>query len=93
MRCEFVNERTQINVEVRVMPLYWLCYRRNNQISVVIEPGASIIHARLRSAIDGLDEGEFTESHELDGKWKVPKEMVGRGLSQAEARRLLAKLE
>jgi hypothetical protein len=23
------------------MPLYWLCYRHNNQISVVIEPGAS----------------------------------------------------
>jgi hypothetical protein len=29
-----------------MMPLYWLCYRHNNQISVVIEPGASIIHAR-----------------------------------------------
>jgi hypothetical protein len=27
------------------MPLYWLCYRHNNQISVVIEPGASIILA------------------------------------------------
>jgi hypothetical protein len=40
MRCEFVNERTQVNVEVRVMPLYWLVYRHNNQISVVIEPGA-----------------------------------------------------
>src|SRR5262249_18576689 len=32
------------------MPLYWLCYRHNNQISVVIEPGASLIHAgRSRS--------------------------------------------
>jgi hypothetical protein len=28
------------------MPLYWLCYRHNNQITVVIEPGASLIHAR-----------------------------------------------
>jgi len=37
------------------MPLYWLCYRHNNQISVVIEPGASIIHARLRASLDGLD--------------------------------------
>src|SRR5262249_22160332 len=26
------------------MPLYWLCYHHHNQISVVIEPGASIIH-------------------------------------------------
>ena len=32
------------------MPLYWLCYHHNNQISVVIEPGASIIHARMRAA-------------------------------------------
>src|SRR5262249_18524124 len=30
------------------MPLYWLCYRHDNQISVVIEPGASLIHARLQ---------------------------------------------
>src|SRR5215475_10122665 len=50
------------------MPLCWLCYCHHNQISVVIEPGASPIHARLRSAIDGLDEGEFTEGHELDRK-------------------------
>jgi hypothetical protein len=75
------------------MPLYWLCYRHNNQISVVIEPGASLIHARIRASLDGLDEGEFTEGHELDRKWKVPKEMAGRRLSQQEAKRLLAKLE
>src|SRR6516164_1846743 len=50
------------------MPLYWLCYRHNNQISVVIEPGASLVHARLRSALDGLDEGDFTEGHELPGE-------------------------
>src|SRR5215472_13565615 len=41
------------------MPLYWLCYRHNNQISVVIEPGASIIHARLRASLDGLDAGRL----------------------------------
>ena len=91
MRCEFVNERTQVNVEVRVMPLYWLCYRHNNQISVVIEPGASLIHAKMRSAIDRLADGEFTEGHELDRKWKVPKEMIGRRLSQEEAKRLLVR--
>src|SRR5262245_28907495 len=29
------------------MPLYWLCYRHNNQISVVIEPGAlRMLHRR-----------------------------------------------
>jgi hypothetical protein len=51
------------------MPLYWLCYRHHNQISVVIEPGASLIHARLRAS---LDQDEFTEGHELDRKWQVP---------------------
>jgi hypothetical protein len=49
-----------------LMPLYWLCYRHSNQICVVIEPGASLIHARMRAAIGRLDEGEFTEGHELD---------------------------
>jgi hypothetical protein len=73
------------------MPLYWLVYRHNNSISVVIEPAHSLIHARLRASLDGLDEGEFTEGHELPGKWKVTKEMIGRRLSQAEAKRLLTK--
>ena len=75
------------------MPLYWLVYRHNNQIAVVIEPGASLVHARLRASLAGLDEGEFTEGHELPGKWKVAKEMVGRRLSQEEAKRLLARFE
>jgi len=73
--------------------LYWLCYRHNNQVSVVIEPGASLVHARMRASLDGLDEGEFTEGHELDRKWRVPKEMVGRRLSQEEAKRLLANFD
>jgi len=72
------------------MPLYWLVYRHNNQISVVIEPGASLIYARMRAALAELDEGEFTEGHELPGKWKVAKQMIGRRLSQEEAKRLLA---
>jgi hypothetical protein len=71
------------------MSFYWLCYRHNNSIFVVIEPAASLVHARLRASLDGLDEGEFTEGHELDRKWKVAKEMMGRRLSQ----RLLAKFE
>jgi hypothetical protein len=75
------------------MVLYWLVYRYNNQIAVVIEPGASLIHARMRSALTGLDQGDFTEGHELDRKWKVAKEMIGRRLSQEEAKRLLAKFE
>jgi hypothetical protein len=66
-----MNERTQVNVEIRIMPPYWLCYRHNNHISVVIEPGASIVHARMRAALANLDQGDFTEGHELPGKWKT----------------------
>jgi hypothetical protein len=40
-----------------------------------------------------LDKGDFTEGHELDRKWRVPKEMIGRRLTQAEAKRLLARFE
>jgi len=46
------------------MPLYWLCYRHNNSIVVVIEPAHSLIYARLRAS---LDESEFTE----DPKWRT----------------------
>ena len=73
------------------MPLYWLVYRHNNQVCIVIEPGASPIHARLRAGLDGLDQGEFTDGHELDRKWQVPKAMIGRRLSQTEAKRLLVR--
>ena len=47
----------------------------------------------MRSALAELDQGEFTEGHVLPGKGKVAKEMVGRRLSQEEAKKLLAKLE
>jgi hypothetical protein len=45
----------------------------------------------MRAALSGLDEGKFTEGHELDRKWQVSKEMIGRRLSQTEAKRLLAR--
>ena len=46
-----------------------------------------------RPSLDGLDQGEFTEGHELDGKTEkqVPKAMIGKRLTQEEAKRLLAK--
>jgi hypothetical protein len=77
------------------MPLYWLCYRHKDQVSVVIEPAPSLIDARMRAALAGLDEGEFTEGHELDRKTEkqVPKAMIGSRLSQEEAKRLLARFE
>jgi hypothetical protein len=48
----------------------------------------------MRAAIAGLDEGTFTEGHELERKTErqVPKAMIGRRLSQ-KAKRLLAKFD
>jgi hypothetical protein len=48
----------------------------------------------MRASLDGLDEGTFTEGHELGRKTEkqVPKAMIGQRLSQQEAKRLLAKL-
>jgi len=68
------------------MPLYWLVYRHNNQISVVIEPGASPVHARM-------DDGDFTEGHELDRKWKVAKRQTADNVSPANYRIFLALLQ
>jgi hypothetical protein len=45
----------------------------------------------MRASLDELDEGDFTEGHELDRKWKVAKQVIGRRLTQAEAKKLLAK--
>jgi hypothetical protein len=35
----------------------------------------------MRAALTNLAEGEFTEGHELDRKWRVPKEMIGRAFA------------
>ena len=48
---------------------------------------------RAFHALANLDQGDFTEAHELDRKWRVPQGMIGRRLSQEEAKRLLAKFE
>jgi hypothetical protein len=40
-----------------------------------------------------LDNGNFIEGHELPGKWKVAKAMIGRRLSQEEARNTNPQIE
>jgi len=51
----------------------------------------ALMGADASAGVIALDEGTFTEAHELDRKWQVPQEMIGRRLSQEEAKRLLAK--
>jgi hypothetical protein len=46
------------------MPLYWLCYVTTIKSQSLSKPGASLIHARMRTALAELDEGTFTEDHE-----------------------------
>ena len=75
------------------MPLYWLVYRLADQIAVVIQPAPSLIHARMRSALSRLGEGEFTEGHQLPANWQVPNSTIGRRLSQTVAKRLPAKFD
>src|SRR5262249_1424169 len=74
------------------MPLYWLCYRHNNS-PLRRHQACAFPHLCQATSFDfaGLDQGEFTEGHELKGK--IAEQMIGRRLSQAEAKRLLAKLE
>ena len=50
------------------MSLYWLCYRHNNQISVVIEPGASLVHARLRASLAGSRGGSGRKGYRPRGR-------------------------
>src|SRR5262249_62251828 len=40
----------------------------------------------MRASLDGLDEGEFTEGHELDRKWKVAKRQTADNVSPANYR-------
>ncbi|MCC6780945.1 MAG: hypothetical protein IT537_30600 [Hyphomicrobiales bacterium] len=75
--------------------LEWLVYRDGGELFVIIQPAASLIHARLHAALSDLDGGgRYIEGHELDAKTarKVPKSAIGKRLTQAEAAKLLAKI-
>ena len=73
--------------------LFWLVFKSGNDRSVIIQPAGTIIVARMRALLAGI-EGEFQEGHELDAKTakKVPKRMIGRVLSRKDATALLKKL-
>ncbi len=74
--------------------LYWLVYGKGNDITLFIQPASTIVYARLKAAIAGID-GEYKEGYELDAKMarKVPKKQIGKPLSQKQANALLKELQ
>jgi hypothetical protein len=72
-------------------------YRRDGEtVGVAIIGASSLVHARMRVALDGIDVGlDFAEGYRLDAKMAPalkPME-IGRMLSPSEARKLLDRFE
>ena len=83
------------------MALWWLTYRRDGDpAGVAIIEASSLIHARMRAGLDGLDAGLspkllFTEGHKLNDELsaKVATKEIGRLLPITTARRLIRRFE
>jgi hypothetical protein len=78
------------------MSLWWLTYRKDGQVKVIIVESTALISARMTVALAGLDETTtFAEGHELDDahSLRMPRRQIGRMLSRQEAVALLDKIE
>jgi hypothetical protein len=80
-----------------LMPHFWLTYRDGVRlIGVVIIEAPSLIQARLKAAVSGVDVGApFAKGHLLGAAIValVPPTQIGRMLSGNEAAKLLARFE
>src|SRR5262245_5288773 len=88
----FLQARARITA---LVALFWLAYQTKDGVCVVLQEAPSLVHARMRTALAGLDGGfEFREGHELDAKTakKVPKASIGKCLSPKQAAALLKRL-
>jgi hypothetical protein len=74
------------------MTLYWLVYRADDGVAVVLIEAKSLVFARLRAGLADLADGSFTEGHELErGMQKKnpeeddrPQAVSGRGREAAQ---------
>jgi len=73
-----------------VMALFWIVHEIDGERRVLIQEGSTLNFARLDAAITGLG-GDFVGGHMLDDKRakKVPKNMIGRLLTDREVSALL----
>lgn len=77
------------------MSLFWLAYRQNDVACVMIVQAEFLILARLKASLatPGIDD-HFVEGLELPAEHQdVPPEAIGRLLTQAEAHRVVKRLE
>jgi len=74
--------------------IFWLAYQTSDGVCVVLQEAPSLVHARMVTALAGLDgEMTFHEGHELDAKTarKVPSSAIGKCLSPKQAQAPLPK--
>jgi hypothetical protein len=71
--------------------LFWIVREHEGARSYFLQPAAESIFAQLKSAIAGHEGGKPVEVSEIDPESarKVPKDMIGRVLSEREVRKLM----
>ena len=75
------------------MPLFWMVHEIDGERRVSIQEGSTLNFARLDAVIAGV-EGVFVGGRMLDERYakKVPKNMIGRLLTDREVSALLDRI-
>ncbi len=74
--------------------MFWLVFDADEGRVVVIQPGATLIFARVLAASQSQVVGKFVEGHRLDPKQvkRIPKSMIGKAITAKQAEALLRRL-